>query len=140
MNASELLGHPAFELWAAAIVPFAARFAAAWTIWQRVHGIWTPVIGNPRDRVPPGRSRSTTDPIVAGVWWVIAALASTLLIVPMGPAIDDVGSAVPLTSVLLGISVAVSLVWLLRRIHADDIAWREFRANAGKRGPPPDAG
>ena len=91
MSATELLSHPAFQLWAAATVPFACRFAAAWTVWLRVRGLWSPVVGNPRDRIPSGRSRSTTDPIVAGISWVIATLAATVVVVLSGPASTSSG-------------------------------------------------
>jgi len=135
MSATELLSHPAFQLWAAATVPFACRFAAAWTVWLRVRGLWSPVVGNPRDRIPSGRSRSTTDPIVAGIAWVIATLAATVVVGPRWSSIDELGAAVPIPSLLLALSVTASLLWLFRRIHADDIAWSEFRT----KGPKPDS-
>jgi hypothetical protein len=132
VSAIELLSHPAFQVWAAATVPFACRFAAAWTVWLRVQGLWSPVIGDPRHRIPSGRGRSTTDPVVAGLWWVIATLGATVVVGPLRSVIDEVGAALPIPSLLLALSVAASLVWLFRRIHADDIAWREFREKAPK--------
>ncbi len=136
MSATELLSHPAFQVWAAATVPFACRFAAAWTVWLRVRGLWSPVIGDPRDRIPASHGRSTTDPIVAGIWWVIATLGATVVLGPLQSSIDDVGAAVPLPSLLLAVSATASLVWLFRRIHADDIAWRQFRAKDAKQESP----
>jgi hypothetical protein len=135
VSATELLGHPAFQVWAAATVPFVCRFTAAWTIWTRVRGLWSPVFGDPRDRIPTGRGRSTTDPIVAGIWLVIATLGATVVVTPFQSRINEVGAAVPIPALLLAVSATVSLVWLFRRIHADDIAWRQFRAKSPKQGP-----
>ena len=124
MSATELLGHPAFQVWAAATVPFACRFAAAWTIWLRLRGLWSPVIGEPRARIPMGRSRSTTDPIVAGVVWAITAGVCAGLVAPVWTALDQAGTALPIPAIVLAGSVIASLAWLFRRIHADDVAWR----------------
>jgi hypothetical protein len=136
VNASEFLSHPAFQVWAALIIPFVCRFAAAWTIWLRLRGLWSPVIGDPRDRIPPTHSRSTTDPIVAGIWRVVATLGASLVVAPLRSRIDDVGAAFPVPAFALAISAATSLVWLFRRIHADDIAWREFRVKGGNQETP----
>lgn len=138
MSATELLSHPAFQLWAAATVPFACRFAAAWTVWLRLRGLWSPVIGDPRERIPTGRDRSTTDPVVAGIWWAVATLVATVVVAPFRTELDQAVAALPIPSLLLATSVAASLVWLFRRIHADDVAWREFRAKGRKpAGPDP---
>jgi len=130
MSTTDLLSHPAFQVWAAATVPFACRFAAAWTIWLRLRGLWSPVIGDARARIPTGRSRSTTDRIVAGIVWAVATGIGAGLVAPLWTALDQAGAARPISAFLLALSVITSLLWLFRRIHADDVAWRTFRARA----------
>jgi hypothetical protein len=142
MSATDLLSHPAFQVWAAATVPFACRFAAAWTVWLRLRGLWSPVIGDAGARIPIGRSRSTADPIIAGLVWAAATGIGAVLVAPLWTALDQAGAALPIPALLLALSVVMSLLWLFLRIHADDVAWRTFRARAaaGQATDKPEAG
>jgi hypothetical protein len=66
---------------------------------------------------------------------VVATLVATVVVGPFWASIDDIGTAVALPAVLLIVSAATSAVWLVRRIHADDVAWREFRARIARQDP-----
>jgi hypothetical protein len=136
VTASEVLSHPSFQVWAAMLAPFAVRFAAAWTVWMRKGGPWFPVVRDAGERIAASHDRGTVDPIRGGVQWVATAIVATVVVVPLRATIDALGNAVPVPAVCLGISVLVSLLWLFRRIHADDIAWREFRGKGGKEETP----
>ena len=115
----DLITTPATALWAALAFPFAARYFVAWTVLLRIRG-YPPGAANIQPRRAKSDYPSPNDVVSAAVIfgvaivaaWLLAAVSNSILSLPAGP--------FWLWPALFLGSALGSMLWVIRRVHADD--------------------
>jgi hypothetical protein len=122
----DLMETPAVRLWAAILVPFAARLGADWTIWIR-RGLRDATPSRGGDR--PWR-RYLVAPVRDAFWFVLATAVASVVIAQVAVAIDTAGGALEIATAAFIGAVVVSSVWLYLRLRVDDRRRREQARDA----------
>lgn len=109
---------------AAVLVPFAARAFVAWTVWGRVHA-WLGLFSWPSANIEPRRQTSDypapNDPVMAIVVMIGAGGVAVLIASMLGPLLSSLNAPSWLWSGCYVVSLIACLVYVFRRIHADDV-------------------